>query len=234
MSRPDAAHALEQRAVPARVHDVEPGGDDADDAPPASSAPSCTAPSMPMASPLTTVTPARASMAPRSCASARPLGVAARVPTTATRGRSRALRRRRPRRAAPPAVRGLLVERVARPSRDVARAVSPRHQGRVDPVRSLRRRQPGARQRLPRRELVGRRPLAQHRRPPARARVPPSAPTGPPPRSTSARNRPGSCREGTPASPPRPRPDRRAGAGRSGRAHGTSPRIPRRGSRWAR
>src|SRR5438445_70048 len=41
---------------------------------------------MPMASPLTTVTPAWPSTAPISWASASPCGVAARVPTTATRG----------------------------------------------------------------------------------------------------------------------------------------------------
>ena len=49
-------------------------------APPASSAPSCAAPSIPIARPLTTVTPARARDAPSSSASASPWGVAARVP----------------------------------------------------------------------------------------------------------------------------------------------------------
>ena len=49
-------------------------------APPPSSAPSCAAPSMPMARPLTTVIPAAASVAPSSRASASPCGVAARVP----------------------------------------------------------------------------------------------------------------------------------------------------------
>ena len=54
--------------------------------PPPASAPSCAAPSMPIASPLTTVTPAPPRNAPISRASASPCGVALRVPTTATRG----------------------------------------------------------------------------------------------------------------------------------------------------
>ena len=81
------AHTREQGAVTPRVDDVEPGtehtGRDASGVDGALVRGGVD----PIASPLTTVMPAPASTAPISRASASPCRVAARVPTTATRGR---------------------------------------------------------------------------------------------------------------------------------------------------
>ena len=147
----------------------------------ASSAPSCAAASIPIASPLTTVTPARASTAPSSYASARPCGVAARVPTTATRRRVERRRARRPRRAAPSGGRGDRRRSDSRRDPSTYTCVRAARRGVVEHRSSAARLLPVRASATRRREVLGARVLAQHRRRQPALRAPASAPDRPAP-----------------------------------------------------
>ena len=174
--------------------------------PPASSAPSCAAASMPMARPLTTVIPARPARRRARTASARPCGRRGagtdhRHPAPAERLRPVALGEQH---------RGTvrhLVDRVARPPVDVDAGAARRQQ----PVDAIGVRRPPARCAPALTGPEGRRPRrASHSTADAEAALETGERADGPATAVDAApaTDPGSCRGGTPASPPRSRPDR--------------------------
>ena len=205
MSSPDRARG-EQRAMSARVHDVEAGGDDPDDAPAGVER-----------TLVHGAVDADGQPAHHGHAGARQGGAeVAGVVETVGRCRARADHRHartvestgvgalgeehlRP-------VGELLVERIAGPPGDVD-ARCPGHQVAGGAVaRAPRRSHARASDCRAGSSTVG---APSHSTAAANPRSSPaSAPIGPPPRSTSARNRfDGSCRAATPTSPPPPPPD---------------------------